>query len=114
MVAQRWPSEEGWIVATDGADKHARDRQILVDFVGVYCHKKHGVERGELCQDCHELLNYALARLAKCPFDPKPKCKDCRVHCYKPEYRSRIQEVMRFSGPRILLYHPIEWLKHKL
>jgi hypothetical protein len=28
--------------------------------------------------------------------------------------KSRIKEVMRFSGPRLLLYHPVLWLLHEL
>ena len=37
----------------------------------------------------------------------KTFCSNCRVHCYKPEMREKIREVMRFSGPRMLLCHPI-------
>lgn len=32
---------------------------------------------------------------------------NCKVHCYKPEVREQIRQVMRFSGPRMLLYHPV-------
>ena len=36
----------------------------------------------------------------------KTFCANCKVHCYKPEMREKIRKVMRFSGPRMLLYHP--------
>lgn len=26
--------------------------------------------------------------------------------------RERIRRVMRYSGPRMLLYHPLEYLRH--
>ena len=29
------------------------------------------------------------------------------VHCYQPQMREQIRQVMRFSGPRMLLYHPV-------
>jgi hypothetical protein len=42
--------------------------------------------------------------------DPKPKCKDCPVHCYKSEYRRRIKEVMRFSGIYFVKRGRVDWL----
>jgi len=41
---------------------------------------------------------------------PKPKCKDCPVHCYKIEYRRRIKEVMRFSGIYFVKRGRVDWL----
>jgi hypothetical protein len=75
-----------------------KDEQILKKFVSVYCNKKHGSQQNRLCDCCNDLLSYALDRLSKCPFDPKPKCKDCKVHCYSEKYRTQIREVMKFSG----------------
>ncbi len=37
----------------------------------------------------------------------KTFCANCKVHCYKPQMREQIRQVMRFSGPRMLLYHPV-------
>jgi len=28
--------------------------------------------------------------------------------------REKIKNVMRYSGPRMVFYTPIEWLKHKI
>ena len=44
--------------------------------------------------------------------ETKTFCSNCRVHCYKLEMRERIRKVMRFSGPRMLLYHPIMAIRH--
>jgi hypothetical protein len=63
-----------------------------------------------MCESCAELLEYALLRLEKCPFDPKPKCKDCKVHCYKDDYRQRIREVMKFSGIHFVKRGRLDWL----
>ncbi|EFI37516.1 LOW QUALITY PROTEIN: putative cytoplasmic protein, partial [Bacteroides sp. 3_1_23] len=68
-----------------------------------------------LCADCEELLRYAHARLDHCPFgEKKSACKECTVHCYKPVMRERMRQVMRFSGPRMLLYAPWQAIRHLL
>jgi hypothetical protein len=87
-----------------------QEKQLLETFVSVYCHKKHATEKGRLCADCRELLDYALEKLQKCPFDPKPKCKHCRVHCYQEPYRTKIKEVMKFSGIHFVKRGRIDWL----
>jgi hypothetical protein len=79
-----------------------RDVEVLREFVGVYCRAKHKAPGGELCLACRSLLDYAIARRGKCPYDPKPACKDCRTHCYRPDERAKIREVMKFSGMRSL------------
>ena len=77
----------------------------------------HGCQVGHggpgLCGDCRELLEYSLARLDHCKFgNAKTKCHKCPVHCYRPDMREKIRTVMRFSGPRMLLYHPLEALRY--
>ena len=34
------------------------------------------------------------------------------VHCYQPQMREQIRQVMRYSGPRMLLYHPVLAIWH--
>ena len=47
-------------------------------------------------------------RLDKCPFlEGKTTCANCPVHCYKSDMREKVREVMRYSGPRMTLRHPI-------
>lgn len=87
-----------------------REKETLERFIEVFCRKNHFTMRGTLCPDCAELRDYARQRLEKCPYDPKPKCKDCSTHCYKPEYRSRIREVMRFSGMHFVRRGRVDWL----
>ena len=83
---------------------------MLERFVGVYCQRKHGTAEGSLCEECADLLDYARQRLARCPFDPKPKCKDCKVHCYRGDYRDRIRDVMKFSGMHFIKRGRVDWL----
>ncbi len=82
--------------------------------VGIYCHDRHGAT-GELCGECRQLLDYAQARLDRCPFqEDKTTCANCPVHCYKPEMRERIRSVMRYAGPRMLYRHPVLAVLHLL
>lgn len=87
-----------------------QEKVVLQKFIHVYCRKKHSPPKGQMCESCAELLEYALLRLEKCPFDPKPKCKECKVHCYKDDYRQRIREVMKFSGIYFVKRGRLDWL----
>ena len=114
------------------ATKLERDQKTLARFVEVYCHGNHSADQRstvdlkshdvtalagrpiELCPDCSKLLNHALVKREHCPMDPKPQCKDCPDHCYQPTYREKIRQVMRYSGPRLLLRGRLDYLAHLL
>lgn len=88
-----------------------KEKQTVEQMIRFYCRHKEG--NRELCTECRELLEYAQARLSKCPFGTQKKtCRLCTVHCYKPVMKIRIQEVMRYAGPRMLFHHPITALIH--
>ena len=88
-----------------------KEKEVVTTMVRLYCEKKEGNK--ELCPECKELLEYAYARLDHCKFgEKKSSCKKCPIHCYKPSMREKMCEVMRFSGPRILFYHPLEAIRH--
>ena len=97
-------------MTVDTKTRRGRDLAVLERFVGIYCQRKHGTAKGSLCDECSDLLSYARQRLEKCPFDPKPKCKDCKVHCYRGDYRQRIREVMKFSGMYLVKRGRLDWL----
>jgi len=91
--------------------KIRKEKDIVSKMIRLYCMKKH--HQKELCEECQDLNHYAMKRLSLCQFgEDKTACAKCPVHCYKPDYRQRIKEVMRFSGPWMLLYHPIESIRH--
>ena len=90
--------------------KVEKDHEVLNAFVEVYCRDHHGTGDAGPCAECRELLDYARTRLEHCPLDPKPKCKDCPVHCYKPAYRAKVQEVMRYSGMHFVKRGRVDWL----
>ncbi len=88
-----------------------RDMEIIEAFTKVYCQHHHaGYSEGILCPECQELIAYARIRREKCPYDPKPKCKECPTHCYQPKYRERMKAIMRFSGMYFVKRGRIDWL----
>ena len=92
--------------------KREREKRIVSEMIALYCRKKHGT-KDSLCPDCAALSEYAKIRSDKCPFmETKTFCSNCRVHCYKPDMREKIREVMRFSGPRMLTVHPAMAVRH--
>lgn len=90
-----------------------RDATTVAAMVRIYCEGLHGATRGELCASCTDLLEYAHARLARCPFgSEKTTCRDCPIHCYRADAREEMKTVMRYAGPRMLLRHPIAAIRH--
>ena len=88
-----------------------KDEKVLRDFIKVFCHNHHNkLNDNDLCDECEVLLEYALKRNEKCPLDPKPKCKNCEIHCYKPECRQRIKEIMKFSGMYYIKKGRLDWV----
>ncbi|MDD4802756.1 MAG: nitrous oxide-stimulated promoter family protein [Syntrophomonas sp.] len=76
--------------------------------ISLYCRDIHGSRQEQLCPECQKLLDYAGQRLDKCPFgENKPVCAQCTIHCYKPEQRETVKNIMRYSGPRMLWKSPI-------
>ncbi|OLQ88596.1 nitrous oxide-stimulated promoter [Vibrio panuliri] len=93
-----------------------KEYQTVAYMMRIYCQNHHQREQGEaLCTDCQQLLDYAEVRLDRCPYgQSKPTCNRCPIHCYKPEPKADMKAVMRFSGPRMLLPHPILAIRHLL
>ncbi|MDD2371294.1 MAG: nitrous oxide-stimulated promoter family protein [Firmicutes bacterium] len=87
-------------------------RKTLELMISVYCKgQKHD---SPICPSCKALLEYSNKRLDACRYGiNKPACSKCKIHCYKPEMREKIKQVMRYSGPRMLYKHPILSIKHQ-
>lgn len=96
----------------DKETKRAREKVVVSEMIALYCRKNHHMKKG-LCPDCAALDEYARLRSDKCPFmETKTFCSNCKVHCYRPEMREKIRQVMRFSGPRMIFVHPAVALRH--
>ena len=100
-------------MTNDVEEKRLREKETVGLMIELYCRKNHGSPKGTLCQACAELKNYADERSDRCPFmETKTFCSNCKVHCYKPAMREKIREVMRYSGPRMMLHHPVMAVRH--
>ncbi len=87
------------------------EKATVKAMIEIYCNANH--REKTVCKDCNNLIDYALLRTDKCKYkEKKPACQKCKTHCYKPDYREKIKEVMRFSGPRMIFIHPVLSLKH--
>jgi len=90
----------------------SREKKTIEAMVRIYC-MNHHESQGELCPECNELFEYAKMRLDKCPFqEKKTTCGKCLTHCYQPQVREKVKKVMRHSGPRMLLHHPLLAIHH--
>lgn len=88
-----------------------REKRTVSRMIELYCRHKAGLP--EITDEFRELERYAHQRLDRCKFGSrKPSCKRCPIHCYKPAMREKIREIMRWAGPRMLLYDPIAAIRH--
>jgi hypothetical protein len=111
------------------SNKEKGDIGTLMRFTGIYCRENHSGEKAPfafklfdireiekkevpLCQDCIRLLTYGLTMRLKCPHDPKPMCKKCETQCYHGDYKSKIREVMKFSGMYVVKRGRVDLLYH--
>ena len=92
----------------------AYEKDTIIKMIRIYCQGVHNSKQS-ICNDCQELLDYAIKRLDRCKFgNDKPTCERCTVHCYKPEMRDKVRVVMRYSGPRMLFKYPLIAVRHML
>ncbi|MBU0729805.1 MAG: nitrous oxide-stimulated promoter family protein [Proteobacteria bacterium] len=91
-----------------------RERKTVELMLKLYCRDHHKTKQ-ELCTECQKLAEYVKLRLKNCPFqENKTTCGNCPIHCYKPEMRQKIREVMRYAGPRMIRHHPLLAFGHML
>jgi hypothetical protein len=91
--------------------KIERDQQTVRLMISLYC--KHKLHLKQMPPEYEQLAAYATKRLAHCIWgEYKPACKDCSSHCYAPAQRAMIREVMRWSGPRSIIYAPRSAWRH--
>ncbi len=89
-----------------------REKVTIHHMIRIFCRDHHHSKKN-LCHDCEELLEYAVARVEKCVFGKnKPVCSECKVHCYKKDMREKVRLVMRYAGPRMIFRHPVLAILH--
>ncbi len=104
--------------------RRQKELRLLIHFVDLFCRSRHGGLRNEplapgltrkpqlLCPECADLVDYAAKRLRHCRLEPKPSCKNCRIHCYRPDYRRKVRDVMAWSGKRLILRGRLDLILH--
>jgi hypothetical protein len=81
--------------------------------VKLYCKRK--LHLPAIDDEHKALITYAHKRLDGCKFgEKKTACQHCHIHCYKPDMREKIRSIMRWAGPRMIIYDPIAAIKHLL
>jgi hypothetical protein len=92
--------------------RREREKIIVQMMINMNCKANHRFE-GKLCDECVELSAYAEKRLLSCLYgEVKPVCKECPVHCYSPQRREQMKQVMQFSGPRMIYQKPFYAFAH--
>jgi hypothetical protein len=41
-------------------------------------------------------------------------CKHCKIHCYRPDYREKVREIMRYSGKALIKRGRLDLVWHYL
>lgn len=92
--------------------KRDKEKEVLSLMIEIYC-KGNKHNGGNICKSCQRLMDYSNKRVDLCPFmETKTFCQSCQVHCFEETMRAKIKEVMKYSGPRMIFYHPLITLKH--
>lgn len=101
------------MVANNTGPKITQEKTTVRVMIALYCRQKHHTLKNQLCDECNELLQYAMQRLTMCRFgEQKTTCELCPKHCYRKDYKQKIKQVMRHAGPRMMIHHPIMAVKH--
>lgn len=90
----------------------SRELETIRAMMRIWCRDHHHTPDG-LCESCSRFMDYATKRLAACPYgEDKPTCENCQIHCYGPEEREQARVMMRYAGPRMMIYHPLRAIRH--
>ncbi len=97
-------------------NKREQEKETIKFMIELYCrklHKSSSPKDGCLCPECQELLEFNYMKIDRCPkMEEKTFCASCNIHCYPKERREQIRQVMKWAGPRMLLYNPRLAIKH--
>ncbi len=94
-------------------NKLTTEKKTVELMITMYCEAHHNNKNEGLCYRCTNLLKYAKLRIDNCVYGvEKPTCDLCPIHCYNKFSRDEIKKIMKYSGPRMILRHPILFIKH--
>ena len=94
-----------------------RDLRTLQAMGSIYCKAHHAdapKDAAGMCEQCAETIRFTHERAAACPYDHEGNCKDCAIKCNRGDQQRRIQSIMKYSAPRMLVRHPLMTLEYAL
>jgi len=93
--------------------KRRKREQVTVEkMINIYCKETHK-HQNERCEDCEKLYKYSSRKIEECILgENKSICARCKIHCYKTDMREAIKKVMRYSGPKMMIKHPLLTVYH--
>ena len=90
-----------------------REKHVVSRMITLYC--RHRLKAKDMPEEYKLLIDYAHRRLDHCKYgEHKTACKNCPIHCYAPRQRELMRDVMRWMGPRMIIYSPLEAIRHIL
>lgn len=97
-----------------GQQSHiAHEKRMVLLMICIY--SRHHLDQRFPHRAMRELAWYCFQRLDRCRYgEQKGPCKRCKTHCYRPDRRAQIRQVMRWSGPRVFFLAPREAIRHAL
>ena len=88
-----------------------REKQTVQRMIELYC--RHHLKVETMPEEYQHLAEFACRRLDHCKYgENKTACKNCPTHCYASKEREQIREIMRWAGPRVILYSPKDAIVH--
>ena len=74
--------ERNRIIRMTAEEKRKAEMATVKKMLEIYCRAHHG-NNLSLCEECEALLDYARARVERCPhMETKTFCSACQTHCY--------------------------------
>ena len=90
-----------------------QEKKTIEKMIQLYC--RHHLKQEPIPEESQRLKEYAWRRLDHCRYgEKKTACKDCPTHCYAPKERETVRQVMRWTGPRMFFYSPIDAIKFNI
>lgn len=90
-----------------------REKRTIALMIRLYC--RHKLKQRTPDAEHQALIDYCQRRLDQCRWlDAKPACRYCPSHCYAQQQREEVRRIMRWMGPRMVLYAPMEVVRHLL
>ncbi|WP_368670548.1 nitrous oxide-stimulated promoter family protein [Prevotella sp. E2-28] len=98
-------------MAKKGMNRIEREKQTVQRMIELYC--RHHLKVETMPEEYQHLAEFACRRLDHCKYgENKTACKNCPTHCYASKEREQIREIMRWAGPRMILYSPKDAIVH--